>query len=145
MLVRQILDSKPAFGVLTISPDDSLADAAKILSEKRIGALIVTHGNDSVDGILSERDIVRELGQRGPSCLSDKVVGVMTSSVMGCAPGDSAVSVLERMTEGRFRHMPVIADGKMVGVISIGDVVKARIDEVEHENSALTDMIAGNV
>lgn len=144
MLVRQILGCKPAFGVLTISPDDNLVDAVKILSEKRIGALIVSRGDDAVDGILSERDIVRELGLRGPSCLDGKVSGVMTTSVMGCAPGDSAVSVLERMTEGRFRHMPVLEDGKMVGVISIGDVVKARIDEVEHENSALTDMISGN-
>ena len=97
----------------------------------------------SVDGILSERDIVRELGKRGGGCLDDAVSSLMTNAVIACHPGDSVLSVLEKMTDGRFRHMPVIEDGAMIGVVSIGDAVKARIDEVESENSALTDMIAG--
>lgn len=144
MLVQNILSSKPVTGILTISASKSVADAAAILSEKRIGALIVSEDGQTVAGIISERDIVRRLGSSGPDCLSMRVGDLMTADVVACAPGDSAVSVLERMTAGRFRHMPVVADGKLVGVISIGDVVKARIDEVEHENSALTDMIAGH-
>lgn len=144
MLVRQILSSKPDMPVLTISPDASISDAAAILAEKRIGALIVSSDGNSVDGILSERDIVREIGERGSGCLVEKVSELMTSSVVGCAPGDTVPSVLEKMTDGRFRHMPVIEDGRMIGVVSIGDAVKARIDEVENENSALTEMIAGH-
>lgn len=144
MLVKQILDMKTTNGVLTVKPDASVADASRILSDNRIGALVVSSDMHSMEGILSERDVVRELGKRGPGCLSDTVAEIMTSDVTGCSPGDSAVSVLQKMTDGRFRHMPVIQDGAMIGVISIGDVVKARIDEVEHENEALTEMIAGH-
>ena len=145
MLVSQILASKPVTGVLTAAPDDTIADVARVLSEKRIGALIVSNSGTDVAGIISERDIVRELGKSGDSCLKNTVSQLMTHAVIACSPGDSAVSVLERMTEGRFRHMPVVQEGKLTGVISIGDVVKARINEVESENSALTDLISGNV
>lgn len=144
MLVQHILTLKPTQTVQTIMPGLTLGDAAKLLAKLRIGALIVTEDGQTIDGILSERDIVRELGQRGPSCLEDRIRDVMTSEVIACHPGDSAISVLEKMTDGRFRHMPVINEGKMVGVISIGDVVKARIGEVEQENSALAEMIAGH-
>lgn len=143
MFVSQILGSKTKPATITISPDASIADAAKLLSEHRIGAVIVNKGDASVMGILSERDIVRELGRRGEICLKDKVADLMTQNVKSCGPGDTAVSVLERMTEGRFRHMPVVENDALAGVISIGDVVKARIEEVEHENSALTELIAG--
>lgn len=145
MLVRQILDLKPNHAIETTKPDALVSDVARILSEKGIGALVVSNTGTDVAGIISERDIVRELGRRGTGCLDEPVSGMMTSDVVGCTPGDTAVSVLETMTSKRFRHMPVIDQGNMVGVISIGDVVKARIDEVEHENSALTDMIAGAV
>lgn len=145
MLVRQILSSKPNQSVITVSSRSSVRDAVSILSEKRIGALVVSDSPDQVDGILSERDIVRQLGIAGLDVLLLPVSDLMTKAVIGCDPSDTAVSVLEKMTEGRFRHMPVIEDGRIAGVISIGDVVKARIDEVEHENSALTEMIAGNI
>ena len=144
VLVKQILSAKSVGGITTTHPDVTIADATQLLSSKRIGALIVSEDGKSVTGILSERDIVRELGDRGAECLSAKVSDLMTRDVVGCTPGDSAVSVLQKMTEGRFRHMPVMENGEMVGVISIGDVVKARIDEVEHENEALTEMIAGH-
>lgn len=144
MLVQHILAQKTNAVIMTIMPESSVAEAAKLLAEKRIGALIVTRDGKTIDGILSERDIVRELGRRGPASLQDKVSAIMTNAVIGCHPGDTAVSVLEKMTDGRFRHMPVLDQGRMVGVISIGDVVKARIGEVETENSALAEMIAGH-
>ena len=143
MLVRQILSSKPSLPIVTVQADAKVSEAARLLAEKRIGAVIVSADGASVDGILSERDIVRELGKRGGGCLDDAVSSLMTNAVIACHPGDSVLSVLEKMTDGRFRHMPVIEDGAMIGVVSIGDAVKARIDEVESENSALTDMIAG--
>lgn len=145
MLVRQILSSKPTQNILSVAPDATVKDAVGLLSSHRIGALLVFSGGSTLEGVLSERDVVRELGQKGPDALMMPVSELMTSSVIGCAPADTAVSVLEKMTSGRFRHMPVVENGDVIGVISIGDVVKARIDEVEHENSALTEMIAGNV
>lgn len=145
MLVRQILNSKPSQAILSVSPTATINEAVAILSEKRVGALVVLGAGGGLDGILSERDIVRDLGRRGPDALLGKVQDLMTDKVVECSPADTAVSVLEKMSAGRFRHMPVVENGKMVGLISIGDVVKARIDEVEHENSALTEMIAGNV
>ena len=145
MLVRQILTAKLDQDILTIAPDASVGQATEKLSTHRIGALVVSADGETLEGIISERDIVRELGQGGPDALLKRVSELMTKSVVGCTPADTAVSVLERMTQGRFRHMPVVEEGRLTGFISIGDVVKARIDEVEHENSALTEMIAGNV
>ena len=144
MLVQHILAQKPNAVILTIRPENTVTEAIAMLAEKRIGALIVTRDGKTIDGILSERDIVRELGKRGVESLKDKVSTIMTNAVIACHPGDTAVSVLEKMTDGRFRHMPVLDQGHMVGVISIGDVVKARIGEVESENSALAEMIAGH-
>jgi len=144
MLVSQILKSKPTGGVFTIPPETTVADAAGTLSEKRIGALIVSEDGSAPIGILSERDIVRELGRRGPTCMSDKVSALMTSDLVTCDANCSTDEVLGRMTEGRFRHMPVMEGEGMVGVISIGDVVKARLDELAHENSALQGMIMGH-
>lgn len=144
MLVRQILSAKPNPAILSVSPSATVREAVELLAANRIGALLVFSQGDTLEGVISERDIVRELGKKGPDALISQVSDLMTSSVIACDPGDTAVSVLEKMTDGRFRHMPVVEAGKVVAVISIGDVVKARIDEVEHENLALTDMIAGN-
>ncbi len=144
MLVSQILKSKPTGGVFTIPPETSVADAAGVLSEKRIGALIVSQDGTSPTGILSERDIVRELGKRGPTCMSDRVSDLMTTDLVTCDGECSTDEVLGRMTEGRFRHMPVMQGDAMIGVISIGDVVKARLDELAHENNALQGMIMGH-
>ncbi len=145
MKVSQILQSKPVEGALTIKPGDTISKAAEMLAEHRIGALIVSEDGARVDGILSERDIVREIGKNGVGCMSDCTREIMTADVIACAPQDTVVSLMSKMTRGRFRHMPVLDEGKLVGVVSIGDVVKARIELIEQENAALTDMLHGKV
>ncbi len=144
MQVHQILRSKPKASVITVTPGASVADAARLLAERRIGAVIVSPDGHTPVGILSERDIVRDLGRRGAGCLEEKVESLMTRNLISCAPSDSADSVLERMTAGRFRHMPVLDGGKMIGIISIGDVVAARMSELAMEKDALAGMIMGN-
>jgi CBS domain-containing protein len=104
---------------------------------------VVSDDGSTIDGILSERDIIREMGKRGTACLSEKVGDMMTGVVSCCTKSDTAQSVLEAMTEGRFRHMPILEGGKLIGVISIGDVVKARLEEIANENAAMVDMIRG--
>lgn len=143
MLVQQILKSKADDGVVTVPPGTSIAKAAEILSARRIGALIVSPDGKRVAGILSERDIVRELGRRGPACMSDTVDQVMTARIVGCRVSDSAQDVMQKMTDGRFRHVPVMEGDQMVGLISIGDVVKARLSELAMEKDALEGMIKG--
>lgn len=143
MLVQQILKSKADDGVVTVPPGTTIARAAEVLSSRRIGAVIVSPDGKRVSGILSERDIVRELGRRGPHCLGDLVDQVMTVRTVGCRVTDSADQVMQAMTDGRFRHMPVMQGDEMVGLISIGDVVKARLSELEHEKDALEGMIKG--
>ncbi len=143
MIVKQILAQKGSNQVETISAQETISAAVQVLSSKKIGALIVSESGKDVAGILSERDVVRELGARGVECLDDKISTIMTKSVKNCGLSDNAVKILETMTDGRFRHMPVMVDGELAGVISIGDVVKARISEIEMENAALSDMIRG--
>lgn len=143
MLVQQILKSKSDDGVVTIAPGATLAEAAETLSSRKIGAVVVSSDGKSVAGILSERDIVRELGRRGPSCMADTVDDIMTAEIVSCTRDESSDRVLEKMTAGRFRHMPVMEDGQMVGLISIGDVVKAQISELSMEKEALEGMIKG--
>jgi len=143
MIVKQILAQKGSTKVETISSRATISEAAQVLSKKRIGALIVSETGSDVAGIVSERDIVRELGVTGADCLSNSIGSIMTAKVISCEPSEKAVKILETMTNGRFRHMPVFEDGKLAGVISIGDVVKARIAEIEMENTALTDTIRG--
>lgn len=144
MLVKQILSSKGADGVITISPKSSVSDAASLLSAKRIGSVVASEDGTTPAGILSERDIVRELGKRGAACLSDTVGDMMTRNVKTCAAGDKADAVLGRMTEGRFRHMPVMDGDAMVGIITLGDVVKSRLSELAMEKDALEGMIMGH-
>lgn len=144
MQVHQILRSKPVAAVITVLPGTSVADAARLLAERRIGAVVVSADGKTPQGILSERDIVRDLGRRGSVCLTEKVDALMTRNLISCAPGDSADKVMETMTAGRFRHMPVIDRGEMVGIISIGDVVAARLSELAMEKDALEGMIKGN-
>lgn len=143
MLVSQILKSKADDGVVTVPPGTTLAKAAETLSARRIGALVVSQDGKRVAGILSERDIVRELGRRGPACMADTVDSIMTARIIGCARGDATDDVLQKMTDGRFRHMPVMEGDEMVGLISIGDVVKARLMELAAEKDALEGMIKG--
>ncbi len=143
MNVKQVLSLKGSTAVETVPPRASIREAATILGEKRYGALVVSHGDGTVSGILSERDIVRGLGREGAACLEKPVTSLMTAEVKTCAPHESLDSVLERMTDGRFRHMPVMEDGRMVGLLSIGDVVKAKIFEMQEENSQMQTMLHG--
>jgi len=143
MLVNQILKSK-AQGVLTVSPGASIQEVVEILTNKRIGAVVVSSDGKDIKGIVSERDIVRELCRSGAVCLGEKVEKVMTRAVLACTPADNTDSVLETMTSRRFRHMPVMENNEMVGFISIGDVVAARLAELQMEKDALTGMIMGN-
>jgi CBS domain-containing protein len=140
MTVRAILDAKGR-QVVSIGADAKLSSAVKTLSERRIGALLVMAGG-KIEGILSERDIVRELGERGPQVLDEPVRTVMTAKVMTCRRSDTVAWLMEQMTEGKFRHLPVVEDGQVVGLISIGDVVKHRVMEYETEQEAMRDYIA---
>lgn len=143
MLIQQILADKATQGVLTVAPGSKVEETANILSAKGIGAMIVSEDGVHPAGIITERDIVRELGKRGTGCLNDPVDDLMTRKLVTCAPGDRALRVLQLMTEGHFRHMPVLTDGKMVGLVSIGDVVKGRLKELSEQNEALKSMIMG--
>jgi CBS domain-containing protein len=143
MLVQQILKSKGDDGVVTVAPGTTVEQVAELLSSRRIGAVIVSSDGKRAKGIVSERDIVRELGRRGAACLSDKVDSLMTAKIISCTRMESTDVVLGRMTDGRFRHMPVIENDQMVGLISIGDVVKARLMELAAEKDALEGMIKG--
>lgn len=144
MHVQQILNAKTDNTVVTILPETTVAQAAQLLSERRIGAVIVSPDGQVAAGILSERDIVRELGKQGPACMEDRVDVLMTANPIGCGREDSSDDVFQKMSDGRFRHMPVIEEGKMVGLISIGDVVKARLSELAMEKDALQGMIMGH-
>lgn len=143
MLISQILKDKPVRGVMTVAPGTTVGDAANLLSAKRIGGVVVSEDGSHPLGILTERDIVRELGKRGTVCLGDKVDEVMTRDLITCAPGDRAIKVLQVMTDKRFRHMPVMEGGKMVGLVSIGDVVKGRLEELSSQAESLKNMIMG--
>jgi len=144
MLVQQILKSKGDDGVVTVTADARVEDAARTLAERRIGGLVVSSDGTTPEGILSERDIVRELANRGASCLSEPAESYMTSQLVTCQRHDDADDILAKMTEGRFRHVPVVEDGKLVGLITIGDVVKARLTELAMERNALEGMIMGH-
>ncbi len=144
MLVHQILRSKGSDKVVTTRPDTSISDVTRLLAEHKIGGVVVSSDGTHASGILSERDIVRALSIRGPACLSETAATLMTPDPVCCGRDDSADTVLARMTDGRFRHMPVVSDGALVGIVTIGDVVKARLTELSREKSALEDMIKGH-
>lgn len=144
MLVHQLLREKSDDGVISVAPGSSVAEAAGVLSNRRIGTVIVSGDGQVALGILSERDIVRELGRSGSVCLTMTVDELMTTKLVSCAREDTADAVLEKMTNGRFRHMPVLENGKMIGLISIGDVVKARLSELAMEKGALQDIVMGH-
>ena len=139
MTVRSILDSK-GHQVLSVEPDAKLAAAIKILGEKKIGAVLVM-SEGGIEGILSERDIVRALSERGAGVLDESVSAVMTRKVVSCRESDTVAGIMEMMTLGKFRHLPVVEEGRVVGLISIGDIVKRRVQEYETEQEALRDYI----
>lgn len=143
MQVQQILKDKADDGVVTVTPDATVAAAAKVLAERRIGGVVISEDGQTPLGILSERDIVRVLGTEGRDVLTWRVDALMTKDLKTCSRDDDSNVVLARMTKGRFRHLPVIEDGVMVGMISIGDVVAAQISELSMEKEALQGMIMG--
>jgi CBS domain-containing protein len=143
MLVSQILGQKSQSGVITAPPNMKIAELSALLGARKIGAVIVSSDGSALDGIVSERDVVRALGLYGAGCLADPISSIMTARVVTCTPGARADEVLQQMTDGRFRHLPVLDKGALVGLISIGDVVKARLAELAFENNALEGMIKG--
>ena len=142
MDVAALLRSKGS-EVVSVRPDDTIASAVSLLGEKNFGALVVSADGTRVDGIVSERDIVRHLNTRGADLLGDPVSSIATSTVTTCGPDDSVDGLMSTMTAGRFRHVPVVDDGGLAGVISIGDVVKHRVAQLEDANQQLNSYITG--
>ncbi|MBB6254743.1 CBS domain-containing protein [Nitrospirillum iridis] len=143
MHVSGILKTKDGSAIISAKPDDTIETVVALLAAHRIGAVLALEPDGGVAGIISERDIVRGLATHGPAVLNQHVSDLMTRKVLGCAPDDSVSSIMTRMTEGRFRHMPVIDKGKLVGFISIGDVVKFRLAEATHEVESMRVYVAG--
>ena len=140
MNVKAILAAKGG-EIVCIEPTADLAAATQLLSANRIGAVLIKGAGGHIAGILSERDIVRALSQHGAAALSLPIGQVMTREVTTCTEEDNIATIMERMTAGKFRHMPVVSKGHLVGLISIGDVVKQRVGEIESETDALRDYI----
>ena len=140
MIVKNILAAKRG-DVVTIEATANLAAAVKLLTEQHIGAVVILGADHHVIGILSERDIVRALAEHGATVLSEPVSQVMTRDVNTCSEDDAIGDLMGRMTTGKFRHMPVVQQGKLIGIVSIGDVVKSRVEEIDHEAKALHDYI----
>jgi CBS domain-containing protein len=140
MIVSTILSAKGG-NVVTIEPTATLADASRLLAQHRIGAVLVTGAGERIVGVVSERDIVRALAAHGANALGLPLTDVMTRKVVTCTRADTIAELMERMTGGKFRHLPVIEDDRLVGIISIGDVVKMRLMEMEHEQNAMRDYI----
>ncbi len=141
MIVSQILREK-GHDVYTVFKEISVKEVLTLLAEKRIGAVVVTDQADAAEGIISERDVVRGLAQHGSSILDKKVEELMTKNVITHGLDDHIDDLMQEMSKSRIRHLPILDDGKLVGVISIGDVVKNRVEELEAEGNMLRDYIA---
>ena len=141
MIVGMILETKGR-NVVTIGARATIGEAVAELGARKIGAIVVVEGIDRIVGIISERDVVRAVAQKGADVLSEPVGSIMTREVMTCADQETINEVMTRMTRGRFRHLPVAKQGRLTGIISIGDVVKARIEEVEREAEEMRAYIA---
>ena len=140
MTVKTILSTKGS-DVITIGPNATLEEAIGVLAKHRIGAVVVLGADQRVIGILSERDIVRALSERSATAIKEPLAQTMTRVVVTCSESDTVSDLMERMTRGRFRHIPVVEQDRLVGIISIGDVVKQRLGEMERESEALKDYI----
>lgn len=143
MLIGQILSSKGR-DVVSIQAGSTVADVVSLLAEKEIGAVVVTDQGGGLRGIISERDVARGLATHGVRLLDTKVDDLMTRDVVTCSPEDGIEVLMSEMTEGRFRHLPVLSGERLIGIISIGDVVKHRLQELEREAHQLHDYIAGS-
>ena len=142
MNVETILQNKGR-AVATIQPEDTVAAAVDALVSGNIGALVASEDGEAVDGIISERDIVHALAQHGSGLLALTVAEVMTRRVVTCDPSESVGELMAEMTNRRIRHLPVVCNGRLCGIVSIGDVVKNRLDEIEYEAKSLRSFIAG--
>ena len=142
MNVETILRRK-GNGVSTVAPQATIAEAVATLQRERVGALVVSRDDLKVDGIISERDVIHGLARLGTRLLDTKVEELMTRRVFTCTPADSVAELMAEMTERRIRHIPVMRDGAIAGIVSIGDVVKTRLDEMEYETSSLRSFIVG--
>ena len=142
MRIADVLRGK-GIQVVTVTPDTKVRDLLAILAEHRIGAVVVSRDGTAIDGIASERDIVQALAQRGAAVMSEPVTAIYTAEVHTVTPQTPIEEVMRMMTERRVRHAPVVVDGRLRGIVSIGDVVKIRIDELETERTALTHYITG--
>jgi len=140
MIVKTILAAKGS-DVVVVEPHMTLMEAARVMTENRVGAVVILGTERRIVGILSERDIVRALARRGATALDETVSQVMTREVMTCTGDETNARVMSRMTEGRFRHLPVVKGNRLIGIVSIGDVVKHRVEEIENESKALRDYI----
>lgn len=140
--VASLLDKKGG-DIVTIRPQETIAGAIELLRERRIGAIVVTDAAGDLQGILSERDIVRKLAEAGGAALSLTVADLMTREVVTSTPDERIIQVLQKMTDGRFRHVPVVADGALIGLVSIGDLVNFRLRELEYEALKMKQMIVG--
>jgi CBS domain-containing protein len=127
--------------VASIEPGATMKSAVALLAEKRIGAVLVLGADNRIVGILSERDIVRAIAERSAAALDEPVSRSMTRKVSTCTESETIATLMERMTEGKFRHLPVVDQGRLVGIISIGDVVKHRLQEMERDSAAMRDYI----
>ena len=141
MLVKQIFKQKDN-RIITVQPGDTVATATEVLKRENIGAVMVGGTDGALSGILSERDIVRAMPEHGPDIFKLTVEQLMTRDVVTCSSDDRVNDLMKKMTAGRFRHLPVVDDGSLTGIISIGDVVKSRLEELEAEASQLRDYIA---
>ena len=142
MRITDVLRRKGS-DVATIHPDRSVRELLAQLAEHRVGALVVSAGEGSVDGIVSERDVVRRLHTDGAAALDRPISAIMTAEVQTCIPNDTVEALMVLMTENRFRHVPVVERGRLLGIVSIGDVVKHRIDELQDERDHLTHYLSG--
>jgi CBS domain-containing protein len=142
MLVSDILKTK-GNNVVTVAPDTPVGAAVSTLAEKRIGCIVVTTDGGALAGILSERDVVRMLARQGGDVLDEPVSALMTAKVVTCTPSQTIAQVMEMMTSGRFPHVPVMEEGRLAGMVSIGDVVKCRLEETEEEVRQLAAYVAG--
>lgn len=141
MTVASILAEKGG-NVLTARPETLLAEIVDTLAERKIGAIVITGADGAVCGIVSERDIVREIANKGAVVLDQPVSSCMTRKVVACTENDTIAQVMNTMTQHRFRHLPVIAGGRLVGIVSIGDVVKRKIEQAERDAEELRNYIA---
>jgi CBS domain-containing protein len=141
MTVARILDDKGC-DVFTTQPHRTLKEVVELLASKGVGAVVVSDASQSVLGIISERDVVRVLGRQGASALEDPVSRHMTPKVITVTRDDTIEHVMQTMTDGRFRHVPVVQDGRLIGIISIGDVVKRHVNALDSERQALREYIA---